>query len=95
MGFIFYSGSKRFTGDLGACDLVDLPDSIRKVGVFVNHSSGDVTATCRQMGIRTVQLHGDESPEYCRSMKKNGFIVFKAFNLSLYDVVVVMRLYVD
>jgi phosphoribosylanthranilate isomerase len=82
MGFIFYSRSKRYAGNLSARELMDLPDSIRKVGVFVNHSTDDVMATCRQMGIRTVQLHGDESPEYCRSMKNSGFEVFKAFNVS-------------
>lgn len=95
MGFIFYSRSRRYAGDLGARDLVDLPDSIRKVGVFVNFTADDVITTCRHMGIRTVQLHGDESPEYCRLIKNSGFEVFKAFNISGKAEVKVLRDYQD
>lgn len=95
MGFIFYSRSRRYAGDLSAGDLTDLPESIRKVGVFVNHSPDDVIASCRQMGIRIVQLHGSESPEYCRSMKYRGLEVFKAFSINKKADFEVMQAYRD
>ncbi len=81
MGFIFYPQSSRYAGDLTAIDLVVMPDSIRKVGVFVDAPPEDALAACRQMGIRIVQLHGAESPEYCRFMKQRGLVVFKAIRM--------------
>ena len=81
MGFIFYPQSRRYAGDLAAPDLVEMPDSIRKVGVFVNASPEDLLEACRQMGIRIIQLHGNESPEYCRLMKQKGLEVIKAIGV--------------
>jgi phosphoribosylanthranilate isomerase len=81
MGFIFYPQSRRYAGDLCATDLMDLPAGIKKVGVFVDLPADDVLSACRQMGLRTVQLHGTESPEYCRSLKYRGLEVFKVFSI--------------
>jgi phosphoribosylanthranilate isomerase len=81
MGFIFYPHSRRYAGDLSAAVIADLPAGIRKVGVFVDLPPDDVLSACRQMGIRTVQLHGTESPEYCRSLKYRGLEVFKVFSM--------------
>ena len=37
-------------------------DRAEVVGVFVNESPGTIVALCGQLGIRRVQLHGDEPP---------------------------------
>ncbi len=81
MGFIYYPHSRRYAGALPAAATEGLPESIRKVGVFVDQPSGEVLATCAQMGFHAVQLHGREAPDYCRRMRDEGFEVFKAFNI--------------
>jgi len=81
MGFIFYPGSGRFAGDLSPGALKGFPDSIRKVAVFVNAPREEILAACRDLSINIVQLHGDESPDFCRSFREKGFRVIKAFRV--------------
>lgn len=49
-----------------------------KVGVFVNEDIERVRDIRHQCGLDVVQLHGDESPDYC---DKLGGRLFKAFRL--------------
>ncbi len=83
MGFIFYPGSKRYAGSLSPLELKDFPDGIKKVAVFVNASREEILSTCMAYSIRIIQLHGDESPEFCLSMKEDGFQVIKAFRIGM------------
>lgn len=80
MGFIFYKKSPRYAGDMLDREVLDSLDSrIVKVGVFVNEDRNIVLETVRRYGLDMVQLHGDESPEYCRSLKEEGLGVIKVF----------------
>ncbi len=86
MGFIFYPASKRYV--LRALTLdeiksVQLP-GVLKVGVFVNEPINDVIATATAAGLDMVQLHGDETPNYCKEMA-NHYPVIKAFRISETD----------
>lgn len=81
MGFIFYPGSKRYAGRLSPEEVKNLPGSIKKVFVFVNASREEIISTCRAYSIRILQLHGDESPEFCQSFRQEGFNVVKAFRV--------------
>ena len=78
LGFNFYRPSPRYISPPEARKIIDqLPHSVLKVGVFVNegfHSLMDITA---EAGLTAVQLHGDESPEYCHELA--GTYVIKAF----------------
>lgn len=83
IGFIFYPLSKRYAGDLKT----DFPDSTilgetDKVGVFVNASLDEITEITQWLKPAFIQLHGDESPEFCRKVKDSGFQVIKAFQVS-------------
>jgi len=82
MGFIYYPGSRRFAGDLSYSDIAGLPGEIRKTGVFVNSSQEEVLSISGKMGFRTVQLHGSESPGYCRLLKDRGLEIIKAIGIS-------------
>ena len=82
MGFIFYPRSPRYAGNLSAADLADLPAGIRRAGVFVDLPVDELLPVCRELGIRTVQLHGKESPAYCRTMKYGGLEVIKVFSVA-------------
>lgn len=66
IGFIFYRKSPRYVTPECVRDMIKrLPRNISKVGVFVNHDVRDVRETLSFCGLNMVQLHGDESSEYC------------------------------
>jgi len=82
LGFIFYPKSKRFVGFDPSPELSNnIPDSVIKVGVFVDEVPEKVLEICQSWNLHVVQLHGNESPEYCREIQKSGKIVFKAFSI--------------
>ncbi len=70
LGFIFYDKSPRFIepGEAGA--IINWIEGPEKVGVFVNQPIDDVNSIARQCGLDLVQLHGDESVEYCELIQK-------------------------
>ncbi|WP_161887796.1 phosphoribosylanthranilate isomerase [Pontibacter russatus] len=82
MGFIFYSGSKRFVGDnLSAALLASLPASIQKIGVFVNEQPDIIKQKAAIYNLDLVQLHGRETPRQCQELQEAGIKVIKAFSV--------------
>lgn len=80
MGFIFFDKSPRYVGnDLDAELLRSFPKTTKKVGVFVNANIDYIVRMVKQYGLDFVQLHGDELPDYCRSLKFKGVNIIKAF----------------
>ena len=73
LGFIFYSASPRFAGqpELGEWLTAneDLFHRTEKFGVFVNAEVDYLLNTVHDFQLDWVQLHGDESPGYCRELK--------------------------
>lgn len=71
LGFNFYARSSRYISPVDARAIVErLPDEVMSVGVFVNEGEPeDVARIAEQAGLKAVQLHGDESPEYCRVLR--------------------------
>lgn len=83
MGFIFYPGSSRYVGsNLKDSLFRKIPSGILKTGVFINEESSRIIDTVNLYGLDLVQLHGNESAEYCNSLKKVGLIIIKAFGIS-------------
>ncbi len=81
IGFIFYPGSKRYIEPEKVRKItLNLPPFIFKVGVFVNEDKEKIIDIARYTGIDIIQLHGDESPEYCQSLRKE-FPIIKAFRI--------------
>ena len=79
-GFIFYERSPRFAGNRIDARSVRETTGIRKVGVFVNAPLEQVQRTVNDYGLDLVQLHGDETPEFCEAVRT--FIpVVKAFRI--------------
>ncbi len=70
LGFIFYPESKRFAGKLDLESISNIPASVKKTGVFVNESMDAMADEVIQYNLDAVQLHGDESADFCRSFKK-------------------------
>lgn len=70
MGLIFYPQSKRFIADPDKATLSSLPDSISLTGVFVDEEEGLVVQKAIHYGLSAIQLHGAESPEYCKILRR-------------------------
>jgi len=63
IGINFFHGSPRFVLEKTAREIVGaVAGGAEIVGVFVNEDPGTIAALCWRLGIRRVQLHGDESP---------------------------------
>ena len=82
LGFNFYKPSPRYIAPQSAGEIVkQLPDSVFTVGVFVNEELPTVKNIVSEAGIKALQLHGDESPSYCREVAA-GHYVIKALSVS-------------
>jgi phosphoribosylanthranilate isomerase len=69
LGFVFYAKSPRHVTIEGARSISSkVPQKIEKVGVFVNETLEQVRDTAKQVGLTTVQLSGDESVEFSRTL---------------------------
>ncbi|MBN2522010.1 MAG: phosphoribosylanthranilate isomerase [Bacteroidales bacterium] len=80
IGFILYPGSKRFPGDDYTLN-VGIPGEIQKVGVFVNALIPEIFSWINRLDLQLVQLHGNESPEYCYELKKMDIRIIKSFGI--------------
>ena len=76
LGFNFYKPSPRYITPQSAREIIEqLPDSVLKVGVFVNEDSPEIVRNiANESGITALQLHGDESPEYCSELADKHII---------------------
>ena len=95
LGFNFYRPSPRYISPADARKITNqLPPSVVKVGVFVNEGLHSVQRIAAEAGLSAVQLHGDETPEYCRELSET--YVIKAFgardnlDLAAYNVDAIM-----
>ena len=97
MGLIFYPKSPRYIQNLDASLLDVLPNTISRVGVFVNEDIASLLRLIDKYELSVVQLHGNESLEYCSNMKDKypKLIIIKAFNVSEPSDFIKMNQYID
>lgn len=80
LGFIF-ADSKRKVKPQAAKEIIDLlPGHVEKIGVFLDEKAQEVEAVARFCGLTGLQLHGRESPEYCKGFAQ--YKVIKAFRVN-------------
>lgn len=77
LGFIFYAQSPRFVGS--EFEMPNIPKSVKKVGVFVNEKTDKIIRTVSEYQLDLVQLHGNETPDQCETLKAAGVHVIKFF----------------
>jgi phosphoribosylanthranilate isomerase len=87
IGLNFHPSSPRsISVDRGADIVRALQGVAEPVGLFVNRPIPEVVEVAARIGLRTVQLHGDESPEYLRELEpitaSRGLKILRAFRLS-------------
>jgi phosphoribosylanthranilate isomerase len=69
LGLVFYAPSPRAVTDQQARELVrGMPPFVTLVGLFVDAEAATIRDLVARLGIDLVQLHGDESPEFCASL---------------------------
>ena len=69
LGFVFWPGSPRCISLASARDIVRRnAGRVKSVGVFVDQAPEEVTRIMDVVGLDVAQLHGGESPEYCRQI---------------------------
>jgi phosphoribosylanthranilate isomerase len=79
LGFIFYPKSPRKVAPETAREIIaQLPPFVASVGVFVNEAAAVVQELAAKVRLDWVQLHGQESPGYCRGL---GRRVIKGFRI--------------
>lgn len=82
LGFIFYENSKRYVGqELDKIGLNNIDSKIKKVGVFVNAKQEYILQVLNDYNLDFVQLHGDESPSFCKHISQYVKII-KAFGVN-------------
>lgn len=80
LGFMFYAKSKRAVSAESVAEIArELPPFVSRVGVFVNEALAEIQRVVDRGLIDVVQLHGDESPEFCASI---AVPVVKAFRVA-------------
>lgn len=81
LGFIFYPGSLRYVEPRRAREIIQgLPSQMVRAGVFVNQAPKEVKEIARFCNLDLIQLHGDESTQYCERFQ--NFFLIKAVSLS-------------
>jgi phosphoribosylanthranilate isomerase len=84
-GLIFFRQSSRYMLDkLMTTDVKNLSLNLKKVGVFVNASEEDITTQVELYGLDLVQLHGDETPAFCKHISSHVSVI-KAFRITKYN----------
>ncbi|MEH2068730.1 MAG: phosphoribosylanthranilate isomerase [Nostoc sp.] len=88
LGFICVPTSPRYvtTSQIRAL-VAQLPENIDKIGVFANTIFGEIKQVVIDSGLTGVQLHGDESPEFCYQLRQAlpKIEILKAFRIRNFE----------
>ncbi|WP_395059780.1 phosphoribosylanthranilate isomerase [Flavobacterium sp.] len=78
LGFIFWEKSSRYFDG----EIPKINKSIKKIGVFVDATVEEIISKIKKYDLDIIQLHGDESPEFCRSLKIENIEIIKVFSVN-------------
>lgn len=96
LGFIFAQSPRKILPSSARKIIDQLPPFITRVGVFVDENQNTVNETVDICRLDAVQLHGSESPSYCKKIKSRVIKVFRVKdkgslkNIPRYDVSAIM-----
>ena len=77
LGFIFWEPSSRSFDE----EMPEIPSDIKKVGVFVDAPLEEVLEKVQTHQLDGVQLHGNETPEYCKQISRVSVEIIKVFSM--------------
>lgn len=78
IGFVFAKSKRQVTKQQARVIAEKLPVNVKKVGVFVNEDLATIQDIAKTVELDYVQLHGDESADFCKSV---GYPIIKAFQI--------------
>ncbi|WP_394758786.1 phosphoribosylanthranilate isomerase [Flavobacterium sp.] len=78
LGFIFWEKSSRYFDG----EIPKINKSIKKIGVFVDATVEEIISKIKKYDLDVIQLHGDESPEFCRNLKMENIEIIKVFSVN-------------
>ncbi len=78
LGFVFADSSRRIEPLEARNIIAELPADVSAVGVFVNETIAQIHRIAEEAGLDYIQLHGDETPEFCKEL---ALPVIKAFTI--------------
>ncbi|WP_163144491.1 phosphoribosylanthranilate isomerase [Bacillus sp. 22-7] len=82
LGIVFAESKRKITPEAAGEIIKELPRDVLKVGVFVNETKENIEEIASISGINVIQLHGDETPEFCSSF---SLPVIKALSIGSPD----------
>jgi len=78
VGFVLARSARRIAAERAREIIARLPPGLRTVGVFRGETADAVRRAAAIAGVDTIQLHGDEPPEWCAAL---GRPVIKRFEI--------------
>lgn len=82
LGFNFYPKSPRYVTTEQAAEIIGkLPGFVDTVGLFVNSSLEEIQEPLGRYSFDWVQLHGDETPEFCEQFRTVNVRTMKAIRV--------------
>jgi phosphoribosylanthranilate isomerase len=86
LGFNFFKGSKRYISPEKALAIINkLPTFVDTVGIFVNADAAHIQEIAEQGFLNWIQLHGEETPEFCDSLQWLNARTIKALRVKAAD----------
>jgi len=82
IGMIFAPARRQIDATQARRIAAALPPFVTKVGVFVNEPLDRVRALADTIRLDAVQLHGDETPEDCATVREWGVTVIRAIQVA-------------
>jgi phosphoribosylanthranilate isomerase len=68
IGFVFADSKRKIDVESAALISASLPSNVLKIGVFVNEAKDKMEEISRTVNLDYLQLHGDESVQFCDSL---------------------------
>ena len=86
LGFVFFKESPRHIFPEQAAAIIrQLPPFVQTIGLFVNEALDTVNGTADLCGLDIIQLHGDESPEFCAGVKRRVIKALRVKDITCLD----------
>jgi phosphoribosylanthranilate isomerase len=98
LGFICVPTSPRYvTSEQIQAAVAQLPANIDKIGVFANASIPEIIQIVKSAGLTGVQLHADETPEFCCILRQSlpNIEIIKAFRIRSLENLIATANYTD
>ena len=81
LGFIFCESKRKISLDQAKEIMVGVGPFDHFVGVFANQPKEEVENTAKQLGLKWLQFHGEETSRYCKYFSEHRFNVIKTFRV--------------